>query len=156
MQAKEGVLDRLNAALTIELTMINQYFLHAEMCRNWGYERLYEKFRDMSMDEMKDVQRLMRQILYLDGLPNLQRLGTLHIGETVQQDLQLDLQDEMVAVDGLREAIAHCAQVGDFTTRALFEEMIQGEEAQVDWLETQLSAIRDVGIERYLGHSIRD
>jgi bacterioferritin len=155
VQAKEGVLDRVNAVLTNELTMINQYFLHAEMCHNWGYDRLYRQFRAHSMEEMRDVEHLVEHILYLDGFPNLQRLGTVRVGETTLEHLQVDLQSEMQAVDTLREAIGHCATVGDFATRRLLEEMITGEESQIDWLETQLETVRQIGIERYLGQQIR-
>src|SRR3712207_3662629 len=103
MQAKDGVVDRLNRHLTVELTAINQYFLQAEMCRNWGYERLYKKLRALSLEEMEDAEKLVARILYLDGLPNMQRLGEVRIGETVEELLRLDLQTEREAVDGLRE-----------------------------------------------------
>jgi bacterioferritin len=156
VQAKEGVVERLNAILTNELTAINQYFLHAEMCRQWGYERLYHKLRDFSIDEMKDAQQLIAHILYLEGLPNLQRLGTVRVGETVPEDLRLDAELERSAVSTLAEAIAHCAQVGDFTTRGMLEEMIAGEEQQLDWLETQQQTISQVGLENYLAQQIHD
>ena len=156
MQAKEGVVERLNAILTNELTAINQYFLHAEMCKNWGYERLHHKLRDFSIDEMKDAQELISHILYLEGLPNLQRLGTIRVGENVPEDLQLDADVERSAVSTLAEAIAHCAQVGDFTTRGMLEKMIAGEEEQLDWLETQLETIAQVGLENYLTQQIHD
>jgi bacterioferritin len=154
MQAKEGVIDRLNGILTNELTAINQYFVHAEMCKNWGFERLYDKFREYSIEEMRDAQELIEHILYLEGLPNLQRLGTVAVGEAVQEDLQLDAQQERDAVTAYREAIAHCARVEDFTTRNKLEEMGKGEEDQLDWLETQLETIRQVGIEIYLSQQI--
>jgi len=150
MQAKEGVIERLNGILTNELTAVNQYFLHGEMCRNWGFEHLAEKLRDFSIDEMRDAQALVRHILYLEGLPNLQRLGTVRVGESAQEDLQLDSQLEQAAVEAYREAIVHCAAVQDFTTRGMLEEMGKGEEEQLDWLETQLEAIRQIGIENYL------
>ncbi|HZR99766.1 MAG TPA: bacterioferritin [Chloroflexota bacterium] len=156
MQAKEGVVERLNAILTNELTAINQYFLHAEMCRNWGYERLYDKLRDFSIEEMKDAQRLIAHILYLEGLPNLQRLGTIRVGENVPEDIQLDADLERNAVSALAEAIAHCAQVGDYTTRGMLEDMIADEERQLDWLETQQHTISQVGLENYLAQQIHD
>jgi bacterioferritin len=156
VQAKEGVIERLNAILTNELTAINQYFLHAEMCKNWGYDRLRHKLRDFSIDEMKDAQELIEHILYLEGLPNLQRLGTIRVGESVPEDLQLDADLERNAVATLAEAIAHCAQVGDFTTRGMLEEMIAGEEDQLDWLETQQTTIGQVGLENYLSQQIHD
>jgi bacterioferritin len=156
VQAKEGVIDRLNAVLTNELTAINQYFVHAEMCANWGFPRLHDKLRELSIEEMRDAQELIQHILYLEGLPNLQRLGTVSVGEAVQEDLQLDAQQERAAIATLTEAIAHCARVEDFTTRAKLEEMVKGEEEQLDWLETQLESIRQVGIEIYLGHQLHE
>ncbi len=156
MRAKEGVVDRLNTILTNELTAINQYFIHAEMCRNWGYVRLHQKLRALSIEEMKDAQELIEHILYLEGTPNLQRLGSVRVGEAVPEDLQLDAAQEQEAIAALGEAIAHCAQVGDFTTRGKFEAMIKGEEEQLDWLETQLETIRQVGLENYLSQQIGD
>ncbi len=156
MRAKEGVLDRLNNVLTNELTAINQYFLHAEMCKNWGYERLYHKFREFSIEEMRDVEELIEHILYLEGVPNLQRLGTVQVGETALEHLQLDAEQERAAVATLTEAIAHCGQVGDYTTRGKLEDMVRGEEEQLDWLETQLDTIRQVGLENYLSQQIED
>ena len=156
MKAKDGVVDRLNNILTIELTAINQYFVQAEMCKNWGFERLYSKFREISTDEMKDTEHLIRHILYLEGLPNLQRLGSIKVGESVAENLQLDLDSEMSALETLAEAIAHCEQVGDFGTRELLEDMVREEEEHVDWLETQQETIRQVGIEHYLAQNIRE
>lgn len=155
MEAREGVVERLNRHLTIELTAINQYFLQAEMCRNWGFEGLYKRLRDLSMEEMEDAEKLVGHILYLEGLPNMQRLNDLRIGENVEEILRLDLQTEMDAVAGLREAIAHCTSVSDFKTRAMLEEMIQEEEGHVDYFETQLEAIRLIGIERYLAQYLQ-
>jgi bacterioferritin len=155
LQAKEGVLDQLNRHLTVELTAINQYFLASEICRDWGYERLADKFRALSMEEMQDAQKLVRHILYLDGLPNMQRLNEVRVGESVREILDAGLETEQAAVAGLADGIAHCTSVGDYTTRAMFEEMIQEEEGHVDWYETQLETIRQVGIERYLAQQIR-
>ena len=156
MKAKEGVVDRLNNILTIELTAINQYFIQAEMCKNWGFERLYSKFREISTDEMKDTEHLIRHILYLEGLPNLQRMNQVMVGESVQEDLELNLQSEQNAVEVVTEAITHCAQVGDYTTRAMLEEMVRSEEEHVDWLETQLETINQIGIELYLNQQIKN
>ena len=156
MKAKEGVVDRLNNILTIELTAINQYFVQAEMCKNWGFERLYNKFREISTDEMKDTEHLIRHILYLEGLPNLQRMNQVMVGESVQEDLELDLQSEQNAVEVVTEAITHCAQVGDYTTRGMLEEMVRSEEEHVDWLETQLETINQIGIELYLNQQIKN
>ena len=156
MKAREGVVDRLNELLTIDLTAINQYFVQSEMVRNWGFERTAEKLRDLSMDEMRDAQKLVRHVLYLEGLPNLQRLGPIKIGESVAENLQLDLASEMSALETLAEAIAHCEQVGDFGTREILEDMVREEEEHVDWLETQQETIRQVGIEHYLAQNIRE
>ncbi len=154
MKAKEGVVELLNQILTIDLTAINQYFLHAEMCRHWGYERLYDKLRDSSIAEMKDAQRIIEHILYLEGMPNLQRLGTVRVGENVQEHLQLDLEAERNAVTTFTTAIAHCARVEDYTTRNILEEMVRDEEEHIDWLETQLETIEQVGLQNYLAQHI--
>jgi bacterioferritin len=156
MKAKEGVVDLLNQILTVDLTAINQYFIHAEMCRNWGFERLYHKLRESSIDEMKDAQRIIEHILYLEGMPNLQRLGTVRVGENVQEHLQLDLEAERNAVSLFATAIAHCASVEDYTTRNILEEMIRDEEEHIDWLETQLETIGQVGLENYLAQHIHE
>jgi bacterioferritin len=156
MQAKPGVIDRLNTILTIELTAINQYFVQAEMCKNWGYERLYEKLKHSSMAEMQDTPKIIAHILYLEGIPNMQRLNQVRVGEGVREHLQLDLQLEVGAVEALREAITHCQSVEDYTTRRLFEEMIASEEEHVDWLETQLETINQLGLELYLSQQVKD
>jgi bacterioferritin len=154
MKAKEGVLDLLNAALTTELTAINQYFLSAKMCANWGFARLHDRFRALSFEEMKDTEELMEHILYLDGLPNMQRLNRVRAGEAVPELLEAGLELERGAVEFLQGAIEHCARVGDYTTRARFESMIQDEETHVDWFETQLETIRLVGLDHYLSQQI--
>jgi bacterioferritin len=156
MQAKPGVIDFLNRILTNELTAINQYFMHAEMCKNWGFERLGQHLYKLSIGEMKDAQHLIQHILYLDGMPNLQRLGNVRVGETAHEDLQIDLQLEVDAVSLLNEAVGHCAQVGDFTTRNILEEMVRDEETHVDWIETQLETIRQIGIENYLAQQLSE
>ena len=156
MKAKEGVVDHLNNLLTIELTAINQYFVQAEMCKNWGFNRLYKRFRDTSLEEMEDAQHLIQHILYLEGLPNLQRLNQVLVGENVPEDLELNLQAEVNAVNALTDGINHCEQVQDYTTRAIFEEMIRSEEEHVDWLETQLETIKIIGLELYLNQQIHE
>ena len=156
MQAKEGVVDRLNTILTIELTAINQYFVQSEMCRNWGYDRLAEKLRHSSMSEMKDAPGIIAHILYLEGVPNMQRLNQVRVGENVLEHLQLDLQLEIEAVEALREAITHCQNVGDYTTRKMFEDMIADEETHIDWIENQLEAINQIGIELYLSQQLKE
>jgi bacterioferritin len=154
VQAKEGVIERLNTILTADLTAINQYFLQAEMCRNWGYDRLYEKLRELSIAEMKDAQVLIRHILFLEGIPNLQRLGTVRAGENPAEHLNLDLQLELQAINTFTEAIAHCAQVGDYATRNILEEMTRDENDHVDWLETQIELIKQLGMDNYLAQQL--
>ena len=156
MKAKDGVVERLNNILTIELTAINQYFVQSEMCKNWGFHRMAGSLRSNSLEEMKDAQELIQHILYLDGVPNLQRLNQVMVGESVLEDLELDLQAEMGAVSALTEAIAHCAQVQDFTTRGMLEGMVRSEEEHVDWIETQLETIKIIGIDLYLNQQIHE
>src|SRR6266496_1944202 len=125
MKAKEGIIERLNNLLTGELTAINQFFLHAEMCENWGYERLYHEVRERSISEMKDAEELIEHILYLEGVPNVQRLGTVSVGETVPEQLNADLKSEKEMVKQLAEALTHSAKVGDYTTRRKLERMVE-------------------------------
>jgi len=155
MKAKPGVINLLNQVLTNELTAINQYFLHSEMCEHWGFDRLHHQIRAHSFDEMKHADALIDHILYLEGLPNLQRLGKIKVGETVSEQLKADLKLEMENVKLLREGIALCTKVGDFTTRHKLEEMVKSEEDHVDWIETQQETIRQVGIENYLSEQIK-
>ena len=154
MKAKEGVVERLNNILTVELTAINQYFIHSEMANNWGFPGVGNLFRTNSLSEMEDAQHLIRHILYLEGLPNLQRLNQLQVGESIKEDLELNLEAEKNAVDVLAEAITHCASVGDYTTRNILEVMIREEEEHVDTLETQLEIINHIGIELYLNQQV--
>ena len=156
MKAKDGVIDHLNNLLTIELTAINQYFVQAEMCKNWGFNRIYKRFRDTSIEEMEDAQHLIQHILFLEGVPNLQRLNQVMVGETVQEDLELNLQAELNAVAALTDAISHCAAVQDFNTRGILEGMIHDEEEHVDWLETQLETIRFIGVDLWLNQQIHE
>jgi bacterioferritin len=150
MRAKEGIIDRLNALLAHELTATDQYVLHTEMARNWGYEKIGAKFWALALDEMKDAQNLIRHIFYLEGMPKMQRTGPIQTADGVPQLLEINLQRERQVVEALAEAIPHCAQVGDFTTRGMFEEMIKEEEGHVDWFETQLETISQIGVENYL------
>ena len=154
MKAKEGVVERLNNILTIELTAINQYFIHSEMASNWGFRRIAHLFRSNSMSEMEDAQHLIRHILYLEGLPNLQRLNQIQVGESIKEDLELNLEAEKGAVEAVAEAITHCASVGDYTTRSILEGMIREEEEHIDTLETQLEIINAIGIDLYLNQQI--
>ncbi len=156
MRAKEGVVERLNNILTIDLTAINQYFIHSEMCKNWGFNRMAHSLRSNSFEEMKDAQNLIQHVLYLEGIPNLQRLNQVKVGESVLEDLQLDLQSEKEAVEILTEAITHCVRVEDYTTRGLLEGMVRSEEEHIDWLETQLETINTIGLELYLNQQIHE
>ena len=156
MRAKEGVVERLNNILTIDLTAINQYFIHSEMSKNWGFNRMAHSLRSSSFEEMKDAQRLIQHILYLEGVPNLQRLNQVKVGESVLEDLQLNLQSEKEAVEALTESITHCSRVEDYTTRSLLEGMVRSEEEHIDWLETQLETINTIGLELYLNQQIHE
>ena len=150
MKGDAKVIEFLNKVLYNELTAINQYFLHARMFKNWGYKELAEHEYHESIDEMKHADRLIERILFLDGLPNLQHLGKLRIGEHVLECIQGDLDLELMAVQDLRAAIAHSEGVADYVSRDLFKEILRSEEDHIDWLETQLSLVKDIGAERYL------
>jgi bacterioferritin len=156
MQGNEAVLEFLNDVLTAELTAINQYFIDSKMMANWGYKRLADKVRADSIDEMGDAEKLIDRILYLDGVPNLQRLGTVRVGETVPEKLSLALQVETEAIERLNRGIALCTQIGDNGSRELAETILAGEEEHADWLETQLELIRQVGEAHYLAQQIGD
>ena len=148
------IVDALNEILTAELTAINQYFIHAKMCANWGYARLAKKKREESIGEMKDADRLIERILYLDGTPNLQRLFPVRVGEDAIEQHKLDLELELNAVARYNAAIELARSKGDNGTRELLERHLLDEEESVDWLETQLSLIEQIGRERYLAEQI--
>lgn len=150
MKGDAKVIEFLNKVLYNELTAINQYFLHYRMFKNWGYEELAEHEYKESIDEMKHADRLIERILFLEGLPNLQHVGKLRIGEKALECIQCDLDLEHAAVADLRAAIAHSEGVADYVSRDLFRSVLASEEEHIDWLETQLSLVKDLGAERYL------
>ena len=150
MKGDKKVIDYLNAVLKGELTAINQYFMHYRMLDNWGVKKLAKYEYEESIDEMKHADKLMERILFLDGLPNLQTLNRLRIGESVPEIIQADLDLEIDAVNILKEAIPYCDSVRDYGTRELLTEILQAEEHHVDFLETQLQMINDQGLQNYI------
>ena len=156
MRRDNDIIELLNAVLTAELTAVNQYFVDAKMFDNWGYERLAEKFREESISEMKDADQLIGRILFLEGVPNLQRLGTLRVGETAQEKLDAALAVEYEAIERLNNGIAQCVAAGDNGSRELLEHVLEGEESFTDWLETQIELMRQVGEPHYLAQQIHD
>jgi bacterioferritin len=144
------VIDHLNTQLTNELTAINQYFLHARTLQHWGVTKLGKHEYAESIDEMKHADRLIQRILFLDGLPNVQRLNQIAVGENVEEILKADMQLETKALDDLREGIAYCESVRDFVSRELLVEILESEEEHVDFLDRQFDLIRQIGIERYI------
>jgi bacterioferritin len=155
MKANEEVLNLLNQLLTNELTAINQYFIHAKMCANWGYERLAEKVHKESIDEMRHADQVITRILFLDGVPNLQRLHKLHVGQTVKEQLESDVQLEYAAIAFLNQGIKLARDVGDNASEDLMTRILVSEEEHCDWLETQLELIRQVGEQNYLAQQMK-
>jgi bacterioferritin len=156
MKGNGEVVRLLNDVLTAELTAINQYFIHARMCENWGYERLWKKIRAESIDEMKHADELIERILYLEGVPNLQRLGKVNVGQTVPEQLTLDLDVEKEAIARLNAAIESARQAGDNGSRELLEKILRGEEDHANWLEAQLELLKQVGEGNYLAQQIKE
>ena len=155
MKGSQKVIDLLNEVLTNELTAVNQYFLHARMCENWGYDRLWHKVRAESIDEMKHADRMIERILYLEGLPNVQRLGKISVGETVDEQLRVDLELEKAAIPVLNRGIELARAEGDNGTADLLEDVLEDEEDHANWLEAQLTLIQQVGLQNYLAEQIK-
>ena len=156
MQGDPAIIKHLNVVLRNELTAINQYFLHSRMYRNWGLKRLAKHEYEESIDEMKHADRLIERILFLEGLPNLQDLGKLLIGENVREVIECDLKLELLAHPPLKVAIADCERIGDYVSRELFEEILTSEENHIDWLQTQLSLMDRIGAENYQQSQMND
>jgi bacterioferritin len=150
MKGDVKVIEFLNKALENELTAINQYFLHAKMYKSWGLEKLYAKEYHESIDEMKHADQIIDRILFLEGLPNLQNIGKILVGENTEEMLACDLKLEHLAVPDLKDAIVHCENVRDYVSRELFEHILESEEEHIDWLETQLELIEKIGLQNYL------
>lgn len=150
MRGSPKIIEFLNEALTAELTAINQYFVHAKLCESWGWARLAAKYREESIEEMRDAEKLMDRIILLDGMPNMQRLGSVRVGETPMEQFELDRALEESAVEMYRRGSALASAEGDPGTRELVDHLVLGEEEHLDWIDTQLHAVGDIGIERYL------
>jgi bacterioferritin len=154
MKGDPQVIDALSDVLAAELTAINQYFVHSKMCENWGYKKLAQKKREESIEEMKDAEAIMQRILYFDGVPNMMRMNPVKVGENPVEQHELDLALEVGAVERLNKAIALCVAQADNGTRELLEGILKGEEHSIDWLESQLHLVKEVGRERYLSEQI--
>jgi bacterioferritin len=156
MKGDRKIIDILNEVLTSELTAINQYFVHAEMCDNWGYDRLHNEIRKHSIGEMKHAEELIERILFLEGVPNVQRLGKINIGETVPEQFNVDLALEMDAVKRLNAGIEACRVADDNNSRHLLEEILEDEEEHIDWIEAQIALIEQTGVQNYLAQQIHE
>ena len=154
MKGHDDIIDLLNDILTAELTTINVYFLHSRMCQNWGYHRLRDKLNEEAMDEMRHADSMIERVLYLEGMPNLQRLGSVKIGETVPEQLRIGLEFERSSIMKLNEGIGLCRGLGDNGSRELLEELLEGSEGSESWLEAQLNLIEQVGEANYLAQQI--
>jgi bacterioferritin len=156
MKGDANVIDVLNAVLTAELTAINQYFIHAKMCRNWGFHHIAAKVKHESIDEMKHADSLIERILYLEGLPNLQRLNKVNVGENVPEQFKLDLALEYEAVKRLNDGVKLCREANDHGSETLLRAILVSEEEHIDWLEAQISLIAQLGVENYLAQQLRE
>jgi bacterioferritin len=156
MKGQPQILDLLNEVLTAELTAINQYFIHARMCQNWGYDRLWKKVREESIGEMRHADELIARILYLEGVPNVQRYAKVNVGQTVKEQLSLDHEVEKAAIALLNRGIELCRSLGDNGSRELLEKILLGEEQHADWIESQLELITQVGEANYLAQQIKE
>ena len=156
MKGHDQVVSALNDVLTAELTAINQYWVHARMCENWGYRRLWKKVREESIGEMKHADELIERILYLEGVPNVQKLGKINVGQTVPEQLRADLEVEKSAIKRLNSAIELCRSLGDNGSRELLEGILTDEEAHANWIEAQLTLIEQAGEAHYLAQQIRE
>jgi bacterioferritin len=156
MKGDAKIIEILNDVLTSELTAINQYFVHGEMCENWGYDRLHKIIRKHSIGEMKHAEELIERVLFLEGIPNVQRLGKITIGENVEEIFKSDYALELDALPRLNEGIEICRAQGDNNSRHLLETILHEEEEHVDWLEAQMSLIEQVGIQNYLAQQIKE
>jgi bacterioferritin len=156
MKGDKKIIDILNDVLTAELTAINQYFVHAEMAENWGYDRLHKIIRKHSIGEMKHAEEIIERVLFLEGVPNVQRLGKISIGENVPEILKADYALELEALPRLNQGIELCRELGDNNSRHLLEEILHEEEEHVDWLEAQLSLVEQIGVQNYLAQQIKE
>ena len=156
MKGHDQIVGALNDVLTAELTAVNQYFIHARMCENWGYQSLWKKIREESIGEMKHADTLIERILYLEGVPNLQKLGKVNVGQTVPEQLRLDLEVETAAIKALNDGIELCRSLGDNGSRELLEGILEAEEDHANWIETQLTLIGQIGEAHYLAQQVRD
>jgi bacterioferritin len=156
MKGDSQVIALLNDVLTAELTAVNQYWVHARMCENWGYQRLWKKIREESLEQMKHADKLVERILFLEGVPNLQRLGKINVGQTVPEQFKLDLAVEYDAVKRINEGIEVCRTKGDGGSRELLEQMLRDEEEHVNWLEAQQQLLKQIGEQGYLAEQIKE
>lgn len=156
MKGSERVVEVLNDLLTLELTAVNQYMAHAKMCENWGYERLARRFRDTALEEMRDAEAIIDRILFLEGVPNLQRLGPVAVGESPREQIELALQTERQALDLLARGVAVSLEEGDNASREFFAARLPEEEEHVNWAETQLALISQLGDQHYLAQQVRE